>query len=240
MQPQPENLSGWAVFAIVFFFLFCLFFIFFVLYRILAGPSNVSIRKLINGKTINPSTLKDIHISEFGGRLTFKKFSYPLQYYNDGYRQILNAYLSTILGEIRNIPDCHGKVDYLACKGASIEYVRLFLGIALIVLLSAALWIWDSPYIDWAFNSVFLAGIIFARGKNWKLSDDIIQFRNGRIELKHITGIKLSIPPKKLYFEMELTTMTGKVISRDSKLSRLLPIISLVNAHNSDGSILNV
>ena len=172
--------------------------------------------------------------------MTFKKFSYPLQYYNDGYRQILNEYLSTILGEIRNIPDCHGKVDYLACKSARIEYVRLFLGIALFVILAAVLWIWHSPSIDWAVNSVSLAVIIFARGKKWKLSDETIQFRNGRIELNHVTGIKLSIPPKKLYFEMELTTTTGKVISRDSKLNRLLPIISLANAHNSDSSILKV
>jgi hypothetical protein len=140
MQPQPEILSWWAVSAIVSFFLFILFIIFFSMYRILAGPSNVSLRQLINRKTINPSTLGDIYISQFGGRLTFHKSSYPLQCYNEEYRQVFNAYLSTILGDIRNIRDGHGKVNYLARKGARIDFARLSVLVTVFVLVAWALW----------------------------------------------------------------------------------------------------
>ena len=209
------------------------------MYRILAGPSNVSLRQLINRKTINPSTLGDIYISQFGGRLTFHKSSYPLQCYNEEYRQVFNAYLSTILGDIRNIRDGHGKVNYLARKGARIDFARLSVLVTVFVLVAWALWDLDSPIINGTLNMVIMSVAIITKGKKWKLTNDAIQFGNDSIELKHITGVKLSIPPKKLHFEMEIDTTPDKFLLCDSKLNRLLPIISIINAHNSNGPIMN-
>lgn len=237
----PEILPWWKVLTIALFFLFFLAFIFFGIYRIFAGPPKLSIQQLINRKIINISTLNDIYLSQIGGRLTINKFSYPLQYYNKGYRRMFNAYLSTVLGDIRNTSACQGKVDYLTDKGFKIDFVRLILFVSMLLIYALAHWAYDLPsYIDLSLYIPLMAISLFPEGKKWKLSDDSIQYRDGLIELKKITEMKLSIPEKKLYFELELNSKITTYLIRDSKLKRLIPIIAIINDHHFDSSKMNV
>jgi hypothetical protein len=231
----PEFWTSWLVYPYVAFLFFGLVFAFFIFCRIVAGPPSLSIRQLINKKIIDVATLKDIYISEIGGRLTINKLSFPLQYYSEGYRQTFNAYLSTVLADIGNTEIFHGKVDHMDSKSFKVGKVRkfvvlpLFLIGGLTILLSHV-----PPYVDFAFFAVLMTFTLFQNSQKWKLSDHRLLCRNGFIALKNIHQFNLYIPEKKLYFELELDSGDSKYSIRDRKLKRLLPIIAILNRHLSE------
>jgi hypothetical protein len=75
------------------------------------------------------------------------------------------------------------------------------------------------------------------------LSDHRIQCRDstigsiGSIDLKNIHAFRLTIPEKRLYFELELESGGSKYSIRDRKLKRVLPIIAIINQHRSHSEI---